>query len=265
MAFIDQSKIFYGASSFLGLLAIIYFGFEYLVDLSPFSISAILFSVFVFFLVLGLRIGGNTSVLSYVFSSGAYVVALFYTLARFNLGSNGVQISLIISSGLFAALGYYITQKDLELSKKQFRSILLAVGVVLALLTAYDIASGELSYSYELKEEVELNETVSIGEVTVEKDSFLPYDARSINFNGCLSHSEEPMHISGFSSSTDTMVFGHLRNTEPIVIELDPSRISEGETVSIEEGTGFPRCNDEPGGERVLKVFADSEGLEIRN
>jgi hypothetical protein len=73
------------------------------------------------------------------------------------------------------------------------------------------------------------------------------------------------MHISGFSSSTDTMVFGHLRNTEPIVIELDPSRISEGKTVSIEEGAGFPRCNDEPGGERVLKVFADSEGLEIRN
>ncbi|MFO7793591.1 MAG: hypothetical protein R6V35_01290, partial [Candidatus Nanohaloarchaea archaeon] len=150
MAFISQEKIFYGASSFLGILAIIYFGFEYLVALSPFTISFILFSVFLTFLGLGLISGGNSSVLAYVFSAGAYIVALFYTMGRFGFGSDGIMLSLIVSSGIFAGLGYMVTQKEFSPTNNQVKKAGIALLILLVGLILYDVGSGNVSYDYEL-------------------------------------------------------------------------------------------------------------------
>ena len=245
MAFISQEKIFYGASSFLGILAIIYFGFEYLVALSPFTISIILFSVFATFLGLGLRSGGNTSVLAYVFSAGSYLVALFYTMGRFGFSSDGIMVSLIASSGIFAGLGYLVTQKEFSPTNNQVKKTITALLILVAGLILYDVGSGNISYDYELESEVEISESIDAGDLIVSKSSLLPYDSDGVSFSGCLYNETGDRQRAGsfFRSEIDTMKFGNLEETEDITFEFDMERVNIQGTVPVEEqeAEGCPR------------------------
>lgn len=266
MAFIGQDKIFYGASAFLGLLAIIYFGFEYLVALSPFTISAILFSVFLLFLGLGLRAGRgrNSAVLAFIFSAGSYVVALFYTMSQFSFGSNPVLVSLILSSGLMAAIGYLVTQKEFEFEKKQFKYGLVFLTILVGGLVAYDIGSGEVNHSYILEDEFTVAEEVSIGEVTAEKNSFLPYKSSGVNFNACLYNEtggRQPVRT-GFSSDIETMKFGSVEETQDITMELGLEELGMEGTYPIEESDeSTVRCPQEAEGAKML-VTVSGDNLE---
>lgn len=253
MPFISQEKIFYGASSFLGILALIYFGFEYLVALSPFTISTILFSVFAAFLGIGLRSAGNSSVLAYVFSAGAYIVALFYTMGSFGFGSDGILLSLIVSSSVFAGLGYLITQKDFSPTNNQVKKAGIALLILVAGLILYDVGSADVSYEYSLGEQVEISENINLGDLTVSKTSFLPYDSDSPSFSGCLYNETGDRQRTGayFNSETDTLRFGPLQKTEEIVMEFDIERVKVDGEVPVEE-LGDSRCPESTEGSKLI-------------
>lgn len=254
MSFIDQTKIFYGASAFLGVLAIFYFGFEYLVALSPFTISVILFTLFVAFLGFGLRREDNTAVLSYIFSAGAYIIGLFYTTGKFDFNSDQILLSLVVSSGVFAGLGYMITQKGFELEKDQFKYGLIALIVLVGGLVAYDIASDPISYDYSLEDEAEINQSMDIGDVTTTKTGLLPEETdRRVSFQACVyNETGHPRGTSGFTSSADTMRFGAFTETEDIRLRLDTEDLGVEGTVPIEEGEAGFRCREAESGPKIV-------------
>jgi len=263
MSFISQDKVFYGVSAFLGVIAIIYFGFEYLVALSPFTISTILFSVFLAFLGLGLEKEGNTAVLSYIFSAGAYIVGLFYTMGRFGFGSDGVMASLIISSGLFAGLGYLVTQRDFELGFKRFKYGLIILGLIVGGLVVYDIGSEDTSYQYFLEEEVTVSDEIDAGHVTVLKESYLPYRSSAASFSGCLYNETGDIQRraeSHYSMDVDTMTFMPLEEQEDIVFEFDTEEFSLEGDLQVEE-TSERRCPQQTEDAKLLVNAQSSEQI----
>ncbi|MEF8880367.1 MAG: hypothetical protein V5A72_00870 [Candidatus Nanohaloarchaea archaeon] len=265
MSFVDQTKIFYGSSAFLGILAIFYFGFEYLVALSPFTISTILLGLFLAFLGFGLRREDNTAVLSYIFSAGAYIIGLFYTTGKFNFNSDQILLSLVTSSAVFAGLGYMITQKGFELEKKQFKYGLIALTVLIGGLVAYDIASDPISYDYSLANEVEINESMDIGDVTTRKTGVLPEEAEGVNFQACIYNSTgHPRGVSGFTSSSNTIRFGSLEKMEDIRIEIDEEDLGFEGVVPVEEGEADFRCRKIEEGPKVVVAQTGDEIPRIR-
>ena len=260
MAFISQDKIFYGASAFLGILAILYFGFEYLVALSPFTISVMLFSTFAAFLGIGLDRSGNSSVLSYIFSSGAYVVGLFYTIGKFDLGENGIMFGLAVSSAVFAGLGYMITQKDFSPERDQLKYIALVIAVMVGGLVIYDSGSDEVFHEHSLVEEVELNESITLGQVKTKKPGILPRESSNARFMVCAyNETGIPQSSSGFSSSADTMKFGSILETENITVDLDMEDFEFEGPVSVEEGSESFRCTERDEGPVIVVTRTDTE------
>lgn len=260
MAFISQDKIFYGASAFLGILAILYFGFEYLVALSPFTISVMLFAIFAAFLGLGLDRSGNSSVLAYIFSAGAYVVGLFYTMSSFSFGSDGVMFSLAVSSAVFAGLGYLVTQMEFRPERDQLKYAAIILCVVVGGLIIYDASSDQVNYEYSLVDEVEVNDSMVLGEVTTEKPGLLPRESSSVRFQACAyNQTGAPRGSSGFSSSADTMRFGSLTQTEDIVVEMDVEELGFSGNVSVEEGSEGFRCVERGEGPAIVVASTDTD------
>lgn len=263
MAFIDQTKIFYGASAFLGILAIFYFGFEYLVALSPFTISIILFALFLAFLGVGIKKEENTAVLSYIFSAGAYIIGLMYTTGKFNFNSDQIMLSLVFSSGLFAGLGYLITQREFELEKEQFMYGLAAITVIVGGLIVYDIASDPVRYDYSIVDEVEINDSMVVGEVTVEKTSYLPQESRSPDFHVCAYNSTGVPRrgFSAVSESVDTMQFGKISETVELEANIDTEDLNIEGNVPVEEAQNGYGCEEIEDGAAKLVVIRTSEDI----
>lgn len=260
MSFVDQTKIFYGSSAFLGILAIFYFGFEYLVALSPFTISFILFALFLGFLGFGLRRQDNSAVLSYIFSAGAYIIGLFYTIGKFDFNSDRILLSLVLSSGVFAGLGYLVTQKGFEMEKKQFKYGLIALTVLVGGLVAYDIGSDPVSYEYSLVDEVEINESMTLGEATTQKTGLLPEESGGVRFQACIYNATgQPRASSGFSSSADTMRFGAFSETEDIQVNANMERLGFEGSVPVEEGEQDFRCREIDEGPKVVVAQTGDE------
>ena len=268
MTFIDQTKIFYGSSAFLGILAIFYFGFEYLVALSPFTISTILFALFLGFLGLGLRKEENTAVLSYIFSAGAYIIGLFYTTGKFEFSSDPFLLSLIVSSGLFAGLGYLITQKEFELTSDQFKYGLIILTIIIGGLVVYDVGSSGVDHRYYIQDSVEMAEEVTIGEVTTEKSSLLPREREGyspgMSFQACVTGNSTERISSNFYTETDTMVFGSVDAREDIVLDFRGRDVEGLGTIPIEvvEDQRFG-CREDSD-ERVLRVSVE-EGKRVES
>lgn len=260
MSFIDQTKIFYGASAFLGVLAIFYFGFEYLVALSPFTISVILFALFLAFLGFGLRREDNTAVLSYIFSAGAYIIGLFYTTGKFDFNSDQILLSLVLSSGVFAGLGYMITQKGFELEKDQFKYGLIAIAVIVGGLAAYDIVSEPISHEYSLTDEVQINDSMDLGDVTTTKTGLLPEETERVSFHACVYNGTgHPRGTSGFTSSAETMRFGSVSQTEDILVEIDTEDFEVEGAVSVEGGEPDFRCRKVDSGPKIVVAQTGDE------
>lgn len=270
MGFIDQKKIFYGLSAFLGVLAIFYFGFEYLVSLSPFTISVILFAMFAGFLVSGLAVKQNSRSLAFLFSAGSYLVGLLYTMGRFSFNSDQILVSLIVSSAVFAAAGYVITNRLLEPDRKQVLYFLVSLFLIVGGLIVYDTVSGDVSYSYDIVDEAELTETMEIGEVVTEKDSFLPYYNEQFTLNGCFYNETGDIQrgVSGFSTETETMNFGHMAETENIELELTLSSLDTNLSsvdIEVQEDGNRYRCDRtvDNGGKMVVKPDSGSHELVL--
>jgi len=190
---LDSSIIFYILSAFFVVLTLGYFGFEYIEHLSPFTVSAILFSVFISSLVLGFsREFIGSKLLAYMISGGAYVVFYFYSSARFVETSNQILGSLIISALIFSSLGYIVTNYREKLpNKEQSRKIVAAIVALILVLIAYNITA--VSYDFELTVQNELEAVEgenNFGQASINKHGHLPIDINRERAEVCFGTNE---------------------------------------------------------------------------
>lgn len=186
---IDESKLLYGLGAFLGIVAIIYFGHELILDLSPTVKSFILLSGTAMFL--GAAEYVKHSILKssfYIFSAFSYLSFLVYLFARFSFSSEQVFLILAVSSAVFIGLGYLRSEKGYEVTRDQARKVLGAVMAIVALAVVFDVLGAQPEYSLELNETVEVieGEEFEIGALEIQNDFPLSRNVDAPTFRGCL-------------------------------------------------------------------------------
>lgn len=197
---IDESKILYGLGAFLGIVAIIYFGHELILDLSPTVKSFILLSGTVMFLGAAEYVKHNLLKSSfYIFSAFSYLSFLVYVFARFSFSSEQIFLILAGSSAVFIGLGYLRSEKSYEVTQDQARKVLGAVMILVALAIVFDVVGAQPEYNLELHESVEVveGEEFEIGTLEIQNDFPLSRNVDIPRFEGCLYVSEdsEPRHL----------------------------------------------------------------------
>lgn len=232
---LDYSKVFYGSSALFAVLSVLYLGFEYLQDLSPFTISAFVFAVFAATFFLSSTQKSRTKLLYSLISAGSYIVFLIYVNAKFLETTDQVLASLIISAGLFSVLGYiYTERKDLLPDESQIKYVLAGLTVLMTLLLLYDVFFVEALFLADLNDEVSFEPGgKTVGEADIVKKGFLPVetDRRTVNF--CLSEDERPLPAAYQSFGGETT--GFLPSTETENITMNVREQSFNET-GIERG-----------------------------
>ena len=197
----DYSRIFYGVSAFFAVLSVIYFGFEYIQNLSPFTIAVIIFAVFAVSFIKGtVTDSRGVRFMYYLISSGSYIAFLGYVNARLISTEDGVLLSLIASALLFSAIGYLLTNKEKYLpTKEQSKKIFVGVVGLLVLLVAYDVAAVEYEGSYSLEEQVApvSGEESTLGYFEIVKHGYLPVDVERVRASYCLNNGTQTFALGG--------------------------------------------------------------------
>ena len=186
---IDEAKLLYGLGAFLGIIAILYFGHELILDLSPTVKSFILLSGTIMFL------GGAEYVKHdilksslYIFSAFSYLSFLVYIFGRFSFSSEQIFLILAASSVLFIGLGYLKSEKEYEMNRDQTRKVLGVLMALVALAVVFDVLGAQPEYSLELHETVEVTEgqEFEIGVLEIRNDFPLSRNVNTPTFRGCL-------------------------------------------------------------------------------
>lgn len=186
---IDEAKLLYGLGAFLGIIAIIYFGHELILDLSPTIKSFILLSGTVMFLGAAEYVKqGFLKSSFYIFSAFSYLSFLVYMFARFDFGSEQVFLILAASSAVFIGLGYIRSEKGYEITQDQAKKVLGAVIALVALAIVFDVVGAQPEYNLELKETVEVveGEEVEIGVLEIQNSFPLSRNVDAPAFRGCV-------------------------------------------------------------------------------
>lgn len=273
---VDSSKVMYFVGGLLGVVTILYFGAEIIVDMSPTLKSMVLLMAFAFFLVAAQRArSGSLDSVLYVLSAGSYIVFLWYTVSRFDLTENHVFLLLGASSLLFIGLGYAFREEHLDIDDRRAR-IGMAVLVVLAMATvagdalgAQPAAETEFDESFSLEEVQSPGDRVVVGELTVTNDFPFSRYAEPPRHRGCLYPGGESFVLSraderGYSSSEMLLAGGSERSfglTAPASAfydrETDELEAAfEGvDEIPIETADGCPEDGEEP----KLVVVEDGE------
>jgi hypothetical protein len=186
---IDEAKLLYGLGAFLGIIAIIYFGHELILDLSPTIKSFILLSGTVMFLGAAEYVRhGFLKSSFYIFSAFSYLSFLVYIFARFSFSSEQIFLILAASSALFIGLGYLRSEKGYEVTEDQAKKVLGAVIALVALAVVFDVVGAQPKYNLELKETVEVveGEEFEVGVLEIKNDFLLSRNVDTPTFRGCL-------------------------------------------------------------------------------
>lgn len=266
MQFIDRSKVLYGGAALLGVLTVVYFGFEYLANLSPFTISFVLFSLFTGLLLVGLNRQGNGESLSYILSLGSYLTGLSYTISTFNFSSNQTLISLISSTLVFVVIAYLVTDRELEVTNDGLKKALVVLVIALAVVSVYDVLSKDITYDYELAEEVELQEGVTVGTYTVEKNDVLPRETDSESLSFCI-YNEQREEVTRTSDyfSPEMLGFGQQTKKEDIEINTRLDRLEgleQGKTLEVRSVED--RCPEKADKGIILEENHDGTEVPVR-
>jgi hypothetical protein len=186
---IDEAKLLYGLGAFLGIVSIIYFGHELILDLSPTVKSFILLSSTVMFLGAAEYVKhGILKSSFYIFSAFSYLSFLVYIFARFSFSSEQIFLILAASSAVFIGLGYLRSEKGYEVNREQAKKVLGGVMVLVAIAVVFDVLGSQPEYSLELHETVEVveGEEFDIGVLEIQNDFLLSRNVDSPTFRGCL-------------------------------------------------------------------------------
>jgi len=221
---IDESKVFYSVGSFLGVISILYFGHELILDLSPTVKSLMLFSGTALFLgSADIFENGLLKSSFYIFSAFSYLSFLIYLFAKFSLSSTQVFGVLSASSVLFIGLGYLRSEKEYSLDKNQSKKVLAGILIVLSVLIAFDLTGAQAEYNLSLNEQVEVTEgeEFELGVLEITNEFPLSRDIDIPNFEGCISASadREPSQIF-ISPDRENIISGSSKIEIPLTDEV---------------------------------------------
>lgn len=186
---LDRDKLLYAVGILLGIIAIFYFGFELLEDLSPATTALLLVLGFLVFLLAGVGLAAAPlDLVSYALASGWYLAFVAYTLSAFDLGDGGTILLLAGSAALFIGLGNLASRDRLALTRQQ---ALIGVAVCLALgvgLIGVDVVGPQATHTAEFEDSIDVpepRERVQVGTVTVENEFVLPRSVDVPRYYAC--------------------------------------------------------------------------------
>lgn len=162
----DSAAVLYLLGAILGIAAVVYFGAEIVIALSPTVKAVLLVLGFVAFLAVGLHRGPDLlTLVAYVIAGATYVVFVGYTVTRFRAGADVTFLALAASSLLFIALGYLVRERDVTLTRRHVGAVLAVVLVVGLGLVAFDVTGPEPRFTMELADAVNVTagEEVRVG------------------------------------------------------------------------------------------------------
>ncbi|MDY6789496.1 MAG: hypothetical protein SVV03_06070 [Candidatus Nanohaloarchaea archaeon] len=261
----DSSYIIYGFGALLGVISLVYFGSEVILELSPTIKSFLLLLGFAVFFISGSYT--KTRFLSigfYLLSAASYVVFLFYLPSKFDFSKDQTFILIALSSVLFMCLGYGLKQESIAIGKKWFKisiTVLLALGVA---ITIFDGMGARPTYSLDLEDQTSLfkGENTKIGELTVKNEFMFSREIRMPSYRGCLYLSKR-FNVHVFQKQHPRMVGGG--KSISIGLEASPARaLSELNRTSIEdlsltEKQSCPESMEEPS---LVVVKSSNSGIE---
>lgn len=260
---IDEAKLLYGLGAFLGIVAIIYFGYELILDLSPTVKSFIFLSSTVMFLGAAEYVrNGILKSAFYIFSAFSYLSFLVYMFARFSFSSEQIFLILAASSAVFIGLGYLRSEKGYEVTRDQARRILGTLMVLVALAIVFDVIGAQPEYGLELNENVEVTagEEFEIGVLEIQNDFPLSRNVDTPTFRGCLfieeGHDGRNIY---FSPDAGGLVGGSKTERIPLIENAHYER-HEDQNVSISGNYNVvnEECPSEPE-ERTIYVHAGED------
>jgi hypothetical protein len=208
---IDESRMLYGLGAFLGVIAILYFGQELILDLSPAVKSFILFSATAAF-ISGAEYSDQPTLRSvlYLFSAFSYLSFLAYIFLMFGFSSVQIFMILASSSMAFMLLGYVRSEELYYLTDRKAEKFIAAVVALIAIAVVFDVAGAQPEYSLELKDSVEVveNQQVVFGELEVRNDFALSRNIDVPTYGGCLSASDNRVRGVYVSPEATDMIEG---------------------------------------------------------
>lgn len=260
--------VFYGGSAVFTVMAIAILGFDYLEDMSKFTIASTIFAIFVASLLIATTRETLLRTVFYLTSAGSYLLFLVYIIRQFSRGTGDTIVFFLLSAGLFSAIGHVLTSRpDLIPETDTVRNVLIGLTAVIALLMIYNISFVTLSFSVSMEDTVTFNDSEQkIGEIEVTKKGYLPVEASGSFVEYCLRDGDLPSRYRRVGDKS----FGFAPETysEEILFDLDERFFEEDERpgsmddINITEGTELEvvridSCSDNTLEENQLGVAVD--------
>lgn len=246
---VNGSKVLYGIGAFLGVLTILYFGRNIILDLSPTSKSLLLLFSSVGFLATAIWKQEFENIL-YLFSGASYLVFLSYTVTRFSFSSEIVFGVLAVSTAVFIGLGYF-KSKDYEIEAGLAKKALIGLLLVSVVLTAVDILGSQPTYELQLEDEISVPGDETVGAVVVENSFFLSRNVELPRYGVCTGSEDVNVHLS-YEESFDILSGGE---TKEAILENRFSYRSDQEYDETEYSIqSVGECPSDPE-EEVLYIF----------
>lgn len=238
--------LFYGGSAVFTVLAIAYLGFDYLEDLSKFTVASIIFLFFVSSFLVATTRESLLKTVFYFTSAGSYLLFLIYTIANFAEGTGDTIVLLLLSAGLFSSIGYVLTNRPKLIPNKEYtRKIIVGLSVLIVLITMYNFVFVNLSFNVSLEDTVTFNETEQkIGELKITKTGYLPLEASGSFINYCTVENERDLPTQYRSVGDKSFGFAPETYKEDIVFDLNDGFLEHNDEVEGREKINITRTTE---------------------
>lgn len=258
---VKTSHLMYIVGIILGIVAVVYFGREIIVDLSPTIKSALLLIAFPTFIAGGSMIRKRIiDKFLYVLSVFSYLVFLWYIFNTFELGSNTIFIALVISSIIFIGIGYQ-WEKGVKIAKKWKKVVLVGLLIFAVGLVSLDVAGSQPSYELHPRERVSFEgawegrgeQRIPIGNLVIRNDFLFSRYTDLPSLSACL-YTPEKHDVHIYYSRWEVEIIGG-KSQEEIEVSIYPPYGEEGgrptymeniESLPIEKSSSCPDNVEEP-------------------
>lgn len=257
--YIRRTYLLYAVGVLFGVIAVFYFAFILLEDLSPTSTAMLLFFGFVFFGAAGLATEvPRLDVVAYLLGSSMYLIGIWYTISRFDISDIGIVAILGISSALFITLGYLSIEGYLEPDRRSVGVVMVVVFLLASGMVVADAIGPQPTTETSIEPSMSIpdeGEGVAIGTVTVENDFFLSRTADPPSVYACLYTPQEEivpitivdwrsgMVLSGGESATFDLVI-RWQAFYDLETEERHEPFQDRETIPIETASECPEHAD---------------------
>lgn len=174
----------------IAFTGIIYFLFTYVPQLTTGTKAVLLFSLFVFFLLLSLGVPKEKKIrtlLSLLTASISYLLFLGYLLTNLSLEQNQVFMLIMLSSGLLIGISYLLKTDRLDISRDTAKKAIIALSVLVVALLAYDIAvNPETSIQTFDDIQVSQGEYLKVADITATNNFIFPEEVEEPYYEACV-------------------------------------------------------------------------------